>query len=324
MRQSSVILLTRLYHPRIEVFAPMPPTRLNVSQLRLGPEVPLGRRGCLVESSRTIEDQSGWDDTVFGTAFAAGHQSEIIRLFRERGEDIFTVTKRVLNDQPPPFRDNFTNRQLVTVDQMVSLGVLAADPLTNRLALARNADWGTALECAILIALDDLHIQGHRDVKVRYPYRDAPYDPDGQKYDVLAGLDLTHLLWVECKKPLYLPGAANPLGQVLTREYVRKFYKRAHYLKPSVAVYLVDTKEDYSPILKSLFSDKFLDAGCYEEALAPANQLMARLHGFIYFVRVDYRTNSDYIDTLRECISQVLHDSRHNWVEIGFSGDPFR
>ena len=299
-------------------------TRIHVRQVRLGPEVPLGRRGCLVESFKTHEAADGWCDTFFAGAVSRHSVGPIIQLLRDRGEEVFTVIKR-LNYNKAHQACDFNPSQQASLEELKRMGVVQEDSAIGQLRLEYpKADWGSGLECAALVSLADLHIQAHREVKVKYPYKDAQYDPDGQKYDVLAGLDLSRLLWIECKKPLYLDEGSDALGQVLSKAKVQEFYRRAHYLRPDIAVFLVDTKFDYRSDLRALFTQEFLSSGCFMVPAPPANQLMGRLHGFIYFARVKYRSSREYMDGLRHSISQVLHDARSHWLELSFSGDPFR
>lgn len=118
----------------------------------------------------------------------------------EEGEEVFTVIKRIANCGRPLCSGDFNPFQQVSLAELVRLGVVLEDSITGDLALENpRGNWGACLECAALICLGDLHIQGHRDVKVKYPYPEAQYDPDGQTYDVLGGLDLSSLLWLECK-----------------------------------------------------------------------------------------------------------------------------
>jgi hypothetical protein len=303
----------------------MTQTQLHIRQVRLGPEVPLGRRGCIVESSKTHRNPEGWADSFFAGAISRGGFDPVVQLLRNRGEEVFTVISRIAFGGARR-KDAFNANQQVSLARLIELGVVLEEPVSGNFRVEHpRANWGASLECAVLICLEDLQIQAHRDVKVRYPYNGAAkYDPDGQKYDVLAGLDLSRLLWLECKKPRYLDGLSNPLRQVLSTSNVEKFYRRAHYLKPDIAVYLVDTLTDYRVELTSLFTDDFLNSGCYMEPPSTANQLIVRLHGFIYFVRVDYGSTHNYLEALRQSISQVLHDTRHNWLQLSYSGDPFR
>ena len=301
----------------------MPPSRIAFRSLQLGPEVPLGRRGCVVESHRSNEDASGWDDGFFAGAFKRERICDLLELLKDRGEEVFTVIKRIAHDKSDsPLI--FNEQQQVSVSKLLELGVIEQAP-DGKLSLEfPRGEWGALLECATLVSLGELHIQGHRAVKVRYPNRNVPYDRDGQHYDVLAALDISGLLWIECKKPLYLPDNSNLLGQTITKEFVKKFYDRAHFLRPSIAVFLVDTINDYRPELRTIFSERFrTNSGCYQEFDSPGSQLMARLHGFIYFVRIDYGSTGQYMKALRQSISQVLHDARKEWIYFGFEGDPF-
>lgn len=300
----------------------MAPTRIATRQIRLGPEVPLGRQGCLVESSLSHETSSGWHDTYFKHAADERQLPHVIDLLRRRGEEVFTVLKSLVHD---PNR-SFNASQLQTLEELLNLGVVRRDSVNNNVSLTHaSGNWGASLECATLIALEDLHIQALREVKVKYPYAPpSDYDPDGQKYDVLAGLDWSRLLWIECKKPLYLPGCENRLASIVSKDLIGKFYRRALLLRPTIAVFLVDTLEDYREALHALFTADFLESGCVIEPNQIANQLIARLHGFMYFVRVKYKSFQDYVPAIRESLSQVLHDARNDWIFIEFSGEPFK
>lgn len=175
------------------------------------------------------------------------------------------------------------------------------------------------------MALEDLFIQSKREAKIKYPFKDLPYDPDGQKYDVLGGMDLSKIIWIECKKPIYLSTSKDPLANIVNREKIEKFYKRALFLHPDIAIYLVDTKNNYLDKLKNdVFADEFFDSGCYFELKSPYCNVLLRLHGFIYFIRLDYTDNKDYFQSLKDSISQVLHDARKNWPGIYTSGLVFR
>jgi hypothetical protein len=127
-------------------------------------------------------------------------------------------------------------------------------------------------------------------------------------YDILAALDISKLLWIECKKPLYL-SKDNPLGQIISKDNINKFLKRAFFLKPDIAIYLVDTKEDYKEKLRKLFSSEFLTSGNYIEYFEESDNIIARVNGFIYFNRVNFRSNQLFYSGLKNSINQVLYDA---------------
>ena len=126
-------------------------------------------------------------------------------------------------------------------------------------------------------------------------------------------------MWIECKKPLYLDGSQDPLGNVLSRGDLRKFYKRAWRLRPEIAVYLVDTKEDYFSRLEPHLAKGATVVQRHPEELS---EIVARLNGFIYFCRVDYTQPKRYFESLQRSVNQVLYDARSRpSVVISHVGD---
>lgn len=71
-------------------------TQINIRQVKLGPEVPLGRRGCLMEESLSHQEASGWADTFFANAVIRTGIKPVISILRERGEEVFTILKRIM------------------------------------------------------------------------------------------------------------------------------------------------------------------------------------------------------------------------------------
>ncbi len=300
-------------------------TQISISQVRLGPEVPLGRRGCKIEKAKSIEEPSGWNDTYFFEGVNDTQERTKIRsLLKTRGENVFSVLKKVEFALGPIKIADLPREQQEIATQLINFRVLCEDSCNNLTLPRPKGNFGPEFECVVQMALESLLIQTKRDVKVLYPYPEKPYDPDGQKYDVLGGLDLTKLIWIECKKPLYLVGAVNPLQNVLEPSKIKSFYRRCQLLRPTIAVFLVDTQNDYREFLSNVFSNEFLSSGCFVDTASSSSSLLARIHGFIYFAKVDYKSLDDSFNGIVRSISQILHDSRKEWPEIGFNGDPFR
>lgn len=297
---------------------------ISIRQIRIGPEVPLGRRGCEMEHGLHLDQPEAWMDTYFRRSVENDPKSayRIQRLLQDHGEEAFTVLKRVHRSDAPLAASNFNYRQQEALHELIELGAIA-DKDGELVVTNPDANWGSHLECCTSMALEQLFIQSRREVKVRYPHPNRRYDPDGQLYDVLAGLDLTNLMWVECKKPLYLQGTTNPVGQVLNGDTIRKFYIRAFRLRADIAVLLVDTKEDIREAVRSVFRPDYLYSGCFVDMGHESDQIAARLHGFIYVTRVNYRDSKAYIPALKECLSQVLYDAKRSLPDPGFAGDPF-
>lgn len=294
----------------------MPRTQLKIDQFFLGPEVPLGRRGCKVEESKDIQTENGWKDTVFYKTIKT-NRDIIIQLLKKYGQEVFTVLKRIKYKN----YDKLPEEQTGVLEKLKSINVILGSG--NNLKLSKDLDsFGSEFECYVSLVLRDLYIQNSRDVKIIYPYNN-PYDPDGQKYDILGGLDLTELLWIECKKPLYLESSSNPLQNVISKENIKKFYKRSYFLFPEIAIFLVDTKDDYKDTLLSFFTDSYLNSSCYFSPKM-AESIVLRLHGFIYFCRILYNSNKDYYNGIQTSICQVLHDARKKPYHLHFSGEVFK
>lgn len=68
--------------------------QINIKQIRLGPEIPLGRRGCEIESSLDIGNTSGWADTIF-KGMIDSKRAEVIKKLKEYGEHIYSVLRKI-------------------------------------------------------------------------------------------------------------------------------------------------------------------------------------------------------------------------------------
>jgi len=285
---------------------------IPIYMIGLGPEVPLGRRGCSIEEAKSIEKPEGWEGTHFYTAIEENYV-KTIKFLKTNGEEISTVLRKIEQNK-------IKEKLLDDLTEMKAISKIS----DNKYKLSGPIEQlGTLFECYTSLALLDQHIKTKRDVKIKYPYPDNPYDPDGQKYDVLGGLDLTKLIWIECKKPLYM-GGKNPLKNVLSPENIQKYYRRAHFLRPNIAVFLVDTKKNYIDYLRNIFTEEFITSGCYVEYNSSLTNISARLHGFIYFAYINYKDNKDYYKAINRTICQILHDARHDYPYIGFSNNVFR
>ena len=102
------------------------------------------------------------------------------------------------------------------------------------------------------------------------------------------------------------------MGQIISKANIDKFLRRASFLKPDIAIYLVDTKEDYKEKLRKLFSPEFLTSGNYIEYFEESDNIIARVNGFIYFNRVNFRSNQLFFSGLKNSINQVLYDATKN------------
>lgn len=295
-------------------------SKISIRQIRLDPEVPLSRRGCEVEEFINVEKSEFWEDTIFKDVPKDNYY--FLQFIKEYGQEIFNVIKKIKQGE-----NNFTSTHNEVLVKLQEYKIVEKTLESNYSLLKSIDNFGSEFECFTSLILTELSIQNQREVKVKYPYKKPnDYDPDGQKYDILAGLDLTKLLWIECKKPFYSKDTVNPLQNIISKNNIKNFYNRSHLLHPDIAVYLVDTKEDYQKNLREIFTDQFLfDSGCYYSSPnSLSDTIIARLHGFIYFSRVNYTNGKDYYKGLKQSICQVLHDSSKGYIEIGYSGKVFR
>lgn len=276
--------------------------QITLNQINIGPNVALGRRGCVLEDGKNMQSDDFYAGTPFHDYYKAFDRNErlIIKNFvRDKFPEILSICRKSYLNK---FDEIDGNNDVIS--KLKKYGVLDED-LNLKCKLE---SFGNLFECVVGDALRANNIQFIREAKIRYPFPNKPYDPDGQLYDILGALDLYRLIWIECKKPLYLSDE-NPLGQVLSRNNIEKFIRRAFFLKPDIAVYLVDTKEDFRKDIRKLFNTDFLTSGQYVDYFKDSDNLMARLNGFIYFVRANHKSNNLYFEGLKNSISQVLYDA---------------
>ncbi len=279
------------------------PNKFSIRQLKIDLKVALGRRGCSLESGMNLYLNNYYDDTPLENYMKSDNKidSYSIREFiTEKFQNISSICRKSHLNKYQEIKESDKG----LVQQLINFKIL-----DNDLKLLPNIQsFGNLFECIAGFALEDNNIQNLREVKIRYPFPNKPYDPDGQLYDILGALDISKLLWIECKKPLYL-NEKNPLGQVVSSENIGKFIRRASFLKPDIAIYLVDTKEDYKGQLASLFKPEFLTTGNFIDYFEESDNIIARLNGFIYFNRVNYKSNNLFYNGLKNSINQVLYDA---------------
>ncbi len=110
------------------------------------------------------------------------------------------------------------------------------------------------------------------------------------------------------------------MGQIISKNNIEKFLRRASFLKPEVAIFLVDTKEDYREKLRKLFTPEFLTTGNYIEYFEQSDNIMARINSSIYFCRVNYKSNDLFFTGVKNSINQVLYDAtKINGVELNLN-----
>lgn len=287
--------------------------KLNLRQIDIGPSVALGRRGCVLESGK----QPFTDEYYDGTPFEKIYKENNIRnwgpyrdFIKEKFPDILSVCRKsYANDLDKGLKPDIVNKlkECYILDDNLSV------------AQADLNSFGNLFECIVGYALHECHFQPIREAKIKYPFSGQPYDPDGQLYDILAALDISKLLWIECKKPLYI-NENNPIGQVLSKENIEKFIRRALFLKPDIAIYLVDTKEMYRDTLRQLFHPSFLQTGSYVDYFDNSENIIARINGFMYFCRVNFKSNNLFFSEVKKTINQVLYDSiKIRTIEANFN-----
>jgi hypothetical protein len=269
---------------------------LKLNQISLGPNIALGRRGCFLEEGKKPYSNDFYNGTPLENHFKSldlGQWHEIRSFIKERFPDILSACRKsYLKDY-----DSLKNEDQELIEKLKECKILSAD---HKL-IPSIESFGNLFECIVAYSLHEIQIQSLREAKVKYPFPNNPYDPDGQLYDILAALDISKLLWIECKD--------NPLGQIISKDNINKFLKRAFFLKPDIAIYLVDTKEDYKEKLRKLFSSEFLTSGNYIEYFEESDNIIARVNGFIYFNRVNFRSNQLFYSGLKNSINQVLYDA---------------
>ncbi len=281
---------------------------VNIDEIRLHPKAPLARRGCEIESCTREGELNFFTNTHFQKVFKEKENTfkiqkylELIDFIKNNYINYVSILRKIeLKEQDKI--DSF-------VEKLIEYKVIKKD-LTKSYSMEKI---GNLFECLVSRSLNEMNISSARDIKIKYPYPENPYDPDGQKYDVIGTLDISKFLWIECKKPLYL-NEKNPLNNVIDKNRIQKFIRRAHFLRPSIAIYLVDTKDDYRESLKKIFSIDLLKSGLMTIFPSSQSQIMARLNGFIYFNRVTYNDNSKFIESLKMSVNQVLHDARNEHV----------
>lgn len=276
---------------------------ININQLRLGPEIPLLRRGCEIETS------IGLTNLFAGTHFDKAqkvksiNKNELIGFILKKYPDYTSVLRNIYTKKTGQLDELIVNR---LKEYNIITGELNVNTQLSKL--------GNLFECLVVYALHDLKIQSEREVKLIYPYDHKKYDPDGQKYDVIGSLDLTKFIWIECKKPLYIN--SSKLNNILDKRNISQFIKRAHLLRPTVAVLLVDTKEDYRDYLELLCLKGVIQNNLLTIFKDESSQIMGRYNGFIYFNRVDYGDNQTFIHKLKQSIKQCLFDARQDHLVL--------
>lgn len=276
---------------------------VRLNQINIGPNIALGRRGCLLEDGKRPYTNEYYEGTPFEPHFKSldlFKWHDIRDFIKTNFPDIVSVCRKIYLEQHESFDDKDGGIIKILKESKI---------VSEDLKLIPNIEsFGNLFECLVGYALYDNQIQLYRESKIKYPFPHKPYDPDGQRYDILAALDLTKLMWIECKKPLYLSND-NPLGNVISKDNIEKFIRRAYFLKPDIAIYLVDTKDDYKEKLKALLKSEFLTTGNYVEHFDDSNSIVARLNGFIYFSRVCAKSNKLFYSALKDSINQVLYDA---------------
>lgn len=275
---------------------------INLSQL-IGPSTVLKRQGCLLEEGLLPYTEDFYKGTPFEKypkLMDLRKRHQVLAFLKENFPDILSICRKSHLNKFEELKND--NEEIITRLKEYSI-------LDNDLKLLTSIEsFGNLFECMVGYALHGIQIKNFREAKIKYPFPNKPYDPDGQLYDILGAIDISKLLWIECKKPLYL-NEEKPLGQVISKENIEKFIKRAYFLKPEIAIYLVDTKENYKEELRSLFESEFLTTGNYIDYFEDSDNIIARLNGFIYFNRVNYNSNKLFFNGLKNSINQVLYDA---------------
>ena len=74
---------------------------------------------------------------------------------------------------------------------------------------------------------------------------------------------------------------------------------------------------DKDEIIK-LIDTNYLTSGNYIDYFEDSDNIIARLNNFIYFNRVNYKSNNLFFEGIKNSINQVLYDAQH---VSGFSGN---
>lgn len=286
--------------------------RISLHQINIGPRTVLGRRGCKLESGKSPYTNEYYQGTPFEEYFKTLNLFKwhpIRKFFIENFPDILSACRKC-------YLGHYKELKVIDKVMIEKLQEFKIIDECNKL-LCDIEKFGSLFECIVGYALHDCQIQSIREAKIKYPFPEKSYDPDGQLYDILAALDISKLMWIECKKPLYL-SKEKPLGQVISKDNIAKFIKRANFLKPDIAIYLVDTKEDYKDEIIKLIDTNYLTSGNYIDYFEDSDNIIARLNNFIYFNRVNYKSNNLFFEGIKNSINQVLYDAQH---VSGFSGN---
>ncbi len=289
---------------------------INIRQLSLGPNIPLARRGCKIEFQIKYGSKEFWSDTHFEKAFLYLHEKPPEYTYKDLEYFMLNKLPQFISILRKIDLKNQLDSDLKTENLLNEMKKYKLINENNKPDY-RLEQLGNLFECLVTKALNELSIEASRDLKIIYPYDSQKYDSDGQKYDVIGALDLSRFIWIECKKPLYL-NEENGLSNVLSPKKIEAFLRRAHFLRPSIAMYFVDTKDDYRETIRTLFSNELLNSNLLTITNRSDSQIMARFNGFIYFTRLIYQNDVDYWDKLKQSINQVLHDSRNEYKTENF------
>ncbi|PKL41670.1 MAG: hypothetical protein CVV41_18125 [Candidatus Riflebacteria bacterium HGW-Riflebacteria-1] len=301
------------------------PTQPHFVDINMGPEIPLGRRGCRILSSKSPNVPNGWDDTFFSSFVRTPKEAyQAQKILKDFGELCFSLLKKLRYSDESIYEENLDSTLLPVLAELMKIGVVSKNGKTNELKLkARQCELGPLFECAVSMALLERYIHSKREVQIEYPYSDKRKDSDGQPYDVIGALDVSNIVWIEAKKPLYLERTEQPLANVLSKEKIKRFFSRAMWLKPKIAIFLVDTDSDYFELLEKAFVPKFTIDNHLQKCDPIANHIVARIYGFMYFLRVKKKSQNGHFHALVESISQALHDNRFDNVFVTPGYDEF-
>jgi hypothetical protein len=300
--------------------------------VQIGPEQPLARKGLTVRDQLVLGDHKCLRDTFLIPHLENPDLSpkNAIDLLCERGDEFFFILNQLVSKsgnalrKPRPLKLKKIHQK--TFDEMKKQGIIIGDE-SGAVISNKKGSIGHTFEYLVLRAVEACNIGATREVKVEYPFKSGvpKFDPDGAKYDILAGVDLTRLMWIECKKPMYYENSSDNLRNVVSREPLEIFWRRARRLRPEIAVFLVDTKDDYTDRLQQIFTQHFLTRGYFvNDRFEELDQIVACLCGFMYLCRNNHRSARDSYKGLKRTIKQVLFDSRIHRPVSTYDKSPFR
>jgi hypothetical protein len=259
----------------------LPITRIKSSQLLVEPETVIEGMGFRLDDYKK-------DHTNSLAEMVKKKEIPILfSLFYEHGKKLLFLLKQ-LED-----KKKVEDSQLL--QKLIELKIIERTNSHPKLLQSKNINFGDTFEWLVeYLLIHNMKLAANRRCYLTTLIEKIGAQINGADWDILGTFKLNELLWIECKSSHYFK-----------IDDARKFLHRKTVLKPSLAIFLQNTEDDYSEKLFTL--QKEYDQMELQFIKVESRNIVGCVQPNIFFLRVNPAKDRDWLKVIEHGILESFY-----------------